>query len=87
MVDEDSETSDRNNQELHSETVVVAIVGGPELHVDQVDCGIRTADVDHLVNNTEQLVTEGSEEKYGTCMKGYWSELRGDWRLTFMHVL
>lgn len=48
MVDENSETSDRNNQELHSEAVVVAIVGGPELHVDQVDCGIRTSDVDHL---------------------------------------
>lgn len=71
MVDEDSETPDRNNQELHSETVVVAIIGGPELRVDQVDRGIRTADVDHLVNNTEQPVTEGAEEKYGACMKGY----------------
>lgn len=48
MVDENSKTPNRNNQKLNSETVMVAIVGGPELHVDQVDCGIRTTDVDHL---------------------------------------
>ena len=48
MVDENSETSDRNDEELHSETVMVAVIGGPELHVDQVDCGIGTSDVDHL---------------------------------------
>lgn len=48
MVDEDSKTSNRNNQKLKSETVMVAIVGGPKLHVDQVDCGIRTTNVDHL---------------------------------------
>lgn len=48
MVDENSETSNRNNQKLHPETVMVSIIGGPELHVDQVDGGIRTADVDHL---------------------------------------
>lgn len=48
VVDENSETPDGNNQELHSETVMVAIVGGPELRIDQVDCRIRTSDVDHL---------------------------------------
>lgn len=48
MVDEHSQTSHGDNQELHSETVVIAVVGGPELHVDQVDGGVRTADVDHL---------------------------------------
>lgn len=48
MVDENSETPNRNNQKLNSEAVMVAIVGGPELHVDQVNCGIRTTDVDHL---------------------------------------
>lgn len=87
MVDENSKTPDRNYQELHSETVMVAIIGGPELHVDQVDCGVRTTDVDHLVNNTEEVVIEGTEEKYGTCTKGCWSVLRHDWCLTFMHVL
>ncbi len=64
MVDENSKTPDWNNQELHSETVMVAIVGGPELHIDQIDCGICTTDVDHLENNTGQLVTEGTEMKY-----------------------
>lgn len=48
MVDEHSQTSHGDNQELHSETVMIAVVGGPELHVDQVDGGVRTADVDHL---------------------------------------
>lgn len=48
MVDEDSKTPNRNNQKLKSETVMVAIVGCPKLHIDQVDCGIRTTNVDHL---------------------------------------
>lgn len=48
MVDENGKTSDGNDQKLHSETVVVSIIGGPELHVDHVHCGVRTADVDHL---------------------------------------
>lgn len=57
MVDENSKTPNGNNQELHSETVVVAIIGGPELHVDQVNCGICTTDVDHL----HACVIEGDE--------------------------
>lgn len=57
VVDENSKTPDRNDQELHSETVMVAIVGGPELHIDQVDGGVRTADVDHL----HACVIEGDE--------------------------
>lgn len=48
MVDEHSQTSHWHNQELHSETVMIAVVRGPELHVDQVDGGVCTADVDHL---------------------------------------
>lgn len=48
MVDENSKTPNRDNQELNSETVMIAIVGGPELHVDQVDSGVCTSDVDHL---------------------------------------
>lgn len=63
MVDENSQTPDGNDQELDSETVMVAIVGGPELNVDQVHCGIRTTDVDHLINSTEQLVIEGTQEE------------------------
>lgn len=86
MVDENSETPDGNNQELHSETVMVAIVGGPELRIDQVDCCIRTSDVDHLVNNEEQLVSESTGEKCVTCLKSCWPELKSDC-LTFMLVL
>lgn len=49
MVDKNSETPNRNHQKLHPETVMVAVIGGPELHVDQVDCGVCTSNVDHLV--------------------------------------
>lgn len=34
VVNENRKTPDRNHKELHSETVVVSIVGGPELRVD-----------------------------------------------------
>ncbi len=36
MVDKEGETSNRHNEELHAECVVVAVIGGPELHVHQV---------------------------------------------------
>lgn len=70
MVDEDRKSSNRNNQELHPEAVVVSVVGGPELHVDQVDCGVRTADVDHLHARViqgdeggEQIQVTGGEDE------------------------
>lgn len=53
MVDENCETPNRNNQELHPETIMVSIVGGPEFHINQVYCGVQAADVDHLVEETE----------------------------------
>lgn len=61
MVDENCETPNRNHQKLHPETVMVAVIGGPELHVDQVDGGVCTSDVDHLVK--QQIITEGPEKK------------------------
>lgn len=48
MVDENCKTPNGNNQKLHSETVMVPIIGCSELHVDQVHCSIRTTDIDHL---------------------------------------
>lgn len=48
MVDENSKTPNGDDQELNSETVMIAIIGGSELDVDQIDSGVRTADVDHL---------------------------------------
>lgn len=49
MVDKNCQPPNRNHQKLHPETVMVTIVGGPELHVDQVECGVSARDVDHLV--------------------------------------
>lgn len=48
MVDEESQAAHRDDQELHPESVVVAIVGGFELGVDQVHQGVGTSDVNDL---------------------------------------
>lgn len=48
MVDEKSEATYRDDQELHPESVMIAIIGGFELGIHQVHCGIRTSDVDDL---------------------------------------
>ena len=48
MVDEEGQASDGHNQELHPERVVVSVIRGLELGVDQVDRGVRTSDVDEL---------------------------------------
>lgn len=65
MVNENCKTPNRNNKKLDSEAVMVAIIGGPEFHVDQVDCGVCTSNVDHLGKQcrTEQITTEGTEER------------------------
>ena len=60
MVDENSKTANGNNQELHSETVMVPIIGGPEFPVDHVDCGIRTTYIDHLVKDTKPHIIQGT---------------------------
>lgn len=80
MVDKNCKTPNRNHQKLHPETVMVAVIGGPELDVDQVDCGTCTSDVNHLVK--QQIITQG---EIGNCIKD--GEPRADWRLAFMHVL
>ena len=51
MVNKESQASNWDNQELHSECVMVAIICCLELHVDQVDCGISTSNVDHLMRS------------------------------------
>lgn len=48
MVDQESQPTDRHDQELHSECVVVPVIGGLEFQVDQVHGGVRTANVDDL---------------------------------------
>lgn len=48
MVDKEGQASNWDNQELHPESVVVAIIGGLEFNVDQVNCGIGTCNIDEL---------------------------------------
>lgn len=48
MVDQESQATNRDNQELHSERVMVPIVSRLELRADQVHSGVRTPNVDDL---------------------------------------
>lgn len=59
MVDEKREATHRDDQELHPESVMIAIIGGFELGVDQVHCGICTPNVDNLYqkNMEHRLIT------------------------------
>lgn len=51
MVDEEGQAADWDDQELHPESVVVAIICGLELNVYQVNRGIGTCDIDDLQQN------------------------------------
>lgn len=57
MVDQEGQTSNWNDKELNSESVVVPIISGLEFHIDQVHSGIGAADVDDL----HACVVEGYE--------------------------
>lgn len=48
MVDEEGKSTDRHDEELCSECVVVSVIGGLELHVDEIDGGVGAWQVDHL---------------------------------------
>lgn len=48
MVDEERQAADRHHQELHPESVVVAVVCGLEFGIYQVNRGIGTGDIDDL---------------------------------------
>lgn len=48
MVDEESQSTNGDHEELHPERVVVPIVRCLKLHVDEVHGGISATDVDDL---------------------------------------
>lgn len=61
MVDQESQATNRDDQELHSERVVVPIIGRLELQVDQVHGGVRTSDVDDL-KDTDSTIQKTEDE-------------------------
>lgn len=65
VVDEKSQAAHRDDQELHPESVVVAIVGGFELGVDQVHQGVGTSDVNDLYQKQT-----GKTRNMPTCIQG-----------------
>ncbi len=56
VVDKESQSTNRDDQELYSERVVVPIISSLELQVDQVHSGVRTTNVDDLrdTDHTDQ---------------------------------
>jgi len=48
MIDKKRESTNRNYQKLHSECIMVSIIGGLKFHVDQIHSGIRASNVDKL---------------------------------------
>lgn len=60
MVNQEGQAANRDNQELHSERVVVPIISRLELQVDQVHSGVRTSDVNDLkdADNTMQITKD-----------------------------
>lgn len=48
MIDQEGEASHRDHQKLHSEGIMISVVGCLKFHVDQVHCGIGAGNVDEL---------------------------------------
>lgn len=61
MIDKKREPTNRDYQELHPEGVMVSIIGGLELHVDQVHGGVRASDVDKLRVRKETTPKQSTE--------------------------
>lgn len=70
MVDKECQPPHRNHQELHSEGVVVSIICGLKLYVDQIYSGICTANVDNLHGCVVEGY-EGSEQIQVTSSEHY----------------
>ena len=54
MVDQERQDGRGNDEELHSERVMVPIISGFELAVNHPDCGERAGNVDHLSSEDEE---------------------------------
>lgn len=55
MVNQKSQSTDGDDQELHSERVMVPVISCLELQIDQVHGGVRTSNVDDL-RDTDNIV-------------------------------
>lgn len=67
MVNQESQPANWDDQELHSERVVVSIVSSLELQVDEVHSGVRASNVDDL-KGTVQNMKHGSSLRSGAFM-------------------
>lgn len=66
MVNQESQSTDRDDQELHSERVMVPIISRLELQVDEVHSGVCTSNVDDL-EDTQEAVTSVKVEHSIVC--------------------
>lgn len=63
MIDQERQPTHWDHQELHSERVMVPIVGRLELHVDQVDGGVSASDVDYLQDDNKRASLTQTESR------------------------
>lgn len=70
MVNQESQPTNWDDQELHSERVVVSIVSSLELQVDEVHSGVRASNVDDLKGTRDRVqnMNHGSSLRSGAFM-------------------
>lgn len=72
MVDQDGQQDHWDKEELHSEGVMVSIIGGLELAIDEVDGGICTHDVNDLrAEHTGDTEKRAAQEKQMCAIQQY----------------
>lgn len=55
MVHQESQSTNWDDQELHSERVVVSIISGLELQVDEIHSGVSASNVDDLKDTRDTV--------------------------------
>lgn len=61
VVDKEGKTTNRHDKKLSAEGVVIAVIGGLELHVDEIDGEVGTAYVDALHHTVVERDEIGEE--------------------------
>ena len=66
VVDKECQPSNRHNQELDAESVVVTVIGGLELSKQQIDGAERSSNEDHLHRSVVQRDEIGKQVEVAT---------------------
>lgn len=73
MVNQERQSTNRDDQELHSERVVVPIISRLELQVDEVHSGVRTPNVDDLEDTHDTVQNMKDEDSLCVLVCHEWN--------------